>query len=45
MVINIQDDILELHTMGLLDRILQDKTTKRHILWATDAYWPLWGEI
>ena len=38
MVINIQDDILRLHAMGLLDHLLQDKTTKGHILWATDAY-------
>ena len=38
MVINIQDDILKLHAMGLLDRLLQDKTTKGNILWATDAY-------
>ena len=38
MVINIQDDILRLHAMGLLDRLLQDKATKGNILWATDAY-------
>ena len=38
MVISIQDDILKLHAMGLLDRLLQDKTTKGNILWATDAY-------
>ena len=38
MVINIQDDILKLHAMGLLDRLLKDKATKGNILWATDAY-------
>lgn len=38
MVINIQDDILRLHAMGLLNRLLADKTTKGNILWATDAY-------
>ncbi len=38
MTVNIQDDILRLHSMGLLDRLLQDKATKGKILWATDAY-------
>ena len=38
MVINIQDDILRLHAMGLLSRLLADKATKGSILWATDAY-------
>ena len=38
MVINIQDDILRLHRMGLLNRLLADKATKGSILWATDAY-------
>lgn len=38
MILNIQDDILKLHALGLLDRLLADKTTKRHIMWATDAY-------
>ena len=38
MVINIQDDILKLHAMGRLDRLLQDKATKGNILWATDTY-------
>ena len=38
MVINIQDDILKIYSMGLLSRALEDKTTKRRILWATDAY-------
>ncbi len=38
LIINIQDDILKLHALGLLDRLLQDKATKGNILWATDAY-------
>lgn len=38
MFINIQDDIMKLHALGLLDRLLQDKATKGNILWATDAY-------
>lgn len=38
MIINIGDDILKLHRLGLLDIILEDKTTKRNIMWATDAY-------
>lgn len=38
MVLNIQDDILKLHKLGLLDKLLIDKTTKRRIMWATDAY-------
>ena len=38
MIINIQDDILKLHALGLLDGMLLDKTTKQHIMWATGAY-------
>lgn len=38
MIAGIQDEILRLHAMGLLDRLLEDKTTKGRILWATDAY-------
>lgn len=38
MILNIQDDILKLHSMGLLDKLLLDKTTRKHIMWATDAY-------
>lgn len=38
MVINIQDDILKISSLGLLGKILQDKTTKKNIMWATDAY-------
>ena len=37
-IINIQDDILKIQALGLLDRMLADKTTKRNIMWATDAY-------
>ena len=38
MIVGIQSEILKIHSMGLLDRLLADKTTKTHILWATDAY-------
>lgn len=38
MILNIQDDILKLHSMGLLDKLLLDKTTMKRIMWATDAY-------
>ena len=37
-LVNIQDDMIELHKLGLLDTLLVDKTTRRHILWGTDAY-------
>ncbi len=38
MIINIQDDILKIQALGLLNKMLADKTTKRNIMWATDAY-------
>lgn len=38
MIVNIQDDILKIHALGLLDKLLADKTTKRRIMWATNAY-------
>ena len=38
MVIDIQDDLLKIHKLGLLDRLLVDKTTKKNIMWATNAY-------
>ena len=38
MIINIQDDILKLNNIGVLDKLLIDKTTKKNIVWATDAY-------
>ena len=38
MIVGIQDEILKLHSIGLLNRLLADKTTGANILWATDAY-------
>ena len=38
MILNIQDDILKLQSLGLLDKLLADKTTMKRIMWATDAY-------
>ena len=38
MLVGIQEEILRLHSMGLLRPLLEDKTTKTNILWATDAY-------
>jgi len=38
LLVGIQDEILRLNTKGLLASLLADKTTKRNILWATDAY-------
>ena len=38
MILNIQDDILKLHSLGLLDKLLADKTTGKRVMWATDAY-------
>ena len=38
MIIGIQGEILKIYAMGLLGRLLEDKTTKSNILWATDAY-------
>lgn len=38
MIIGIQGEILKIYAMGLLGRLLEDKTTKSDILWATDAY-------
>ena len=38
MVINIQDDLLKIHKLGLLDKLLVDKTTEKNIMWATNAY-------
>lgn len=37
-LVNIQDDMIELQKLGLLDKLLIDKTTRRHILWGTNAY-------
>ena len=38
MIINIGDDILRLSSLGLLNSLLADKTTKKNLMWATDAY-------
>lgn len=43
-MIHIEDDILQLHSMGLLKKLLQDKTTKANIIWATDAHKDLGAE-
>lgn len=40
MLINIQDDIQKLQALEILDKLLIDKTTKKNIMWATDAYSP-----
>lgn len=37
-LVNISDDLIRLQSMGLLDSLLLDRTTKRNIMWATDAY-------
>jgi type II restriction enzyme len=38
LLVGIQDEILWLHSKGLLKLLLADKTTKSNIIWATDAY-------
>ncbi|MBQ9197919.1 MAG: Eco57I restriction-modification methylase domain-containing protein [Clostridia bacterium] len=38
MQFDIQSDIAFLHSVGVLEAMLEDRTTKRHILWGTDAY-------
>lgn len=38
MLVGIQDEILRLHSMGLLVPLLADRTTKTNIIWGTDAY-------
>ena len=38
MRIDIQEDILKIHRLGLLDKLLADKTTGKNIIWAGDAY-------
>lgn len=38
MLVGIQEEILRLHSMGLLQPLLEDKTTKANILWATDTH-------
>lgn len=38
MIVGIQNEILKIHSLGLLKRLLEDKTTRANIIWATDAY-------
>ena len=38
MLVGIQEEILRLNSLQLLGKLLQDKTTKGNIIWATDAY-------
>ena len=35
---SIQNEILRTHSLGFLKKLLEDKTTKTNIIWATDAY-------
>lgn len=44
MLVGIQDEILRLHSMGLLQPLLVDQTTKKNIVWATDVYRELGSE-
>ncbi len=37
-MIRIQDDIDQLNKLGLLGKLLEDKSTNTNILWATDSY-------
>lgn len=37
-IVNIADDLIHLHSMGVLELLLADHTTGGNILWATDAY-------
>ena len=38
MLVNISDDLIRLRRMGLLDALLLDHSSRRNILWASDAY-------
>ena len=38
MLVGIQEELLRFHSLRLLKELLIDKTTKGHIIWATDAY-------
>lgn len=38
MLVKIREEILRLHSLGLLKQLLTDKTTKENVIWATDAY-------
>ena len=44
LLVGIQDEILRLHSMGLLQPLLVDQTTKKNIVWATDVYRELGSE-
>ena len=37
-LINVQDDLIRLQTVGALEPLLRDRTARKNILWATDAY-------
>lgn len=43
-MIHIEDDILRCYRNGILSRLLFDRTTRHHILWATDAHAALGSE-
>lgn len=38
LIVGIQNEILKIQSMGLLKRLLEDKTTKTNVIWGTDAY-------
>lgn len=38
MIVDIQAEVLKIHLQKHLEQLLQDKTTKANIIWATDAY-------
>lgn len=38
LIIDIQSELQKIHSLGLLEKILIDRTTKSSILWATDVY-------
>lgn len=38
MIVGIQNEILKIHSLGLLKKLFEDKTTRANIIWATDAY-------
>lgn len=38
MPIDIREELIKINELGLLDKLLKDKTTNKNIIWATDAY-------
>ena len=38
MLVTIRADLMKLQQLGVLDTLFVDKTTKKHILWGTNAY-------